>query len=173
MTTATDSDAVVEQTPEVTASRPWMRWLGLLVRLTLGIVAGWAGIAKLIDLPTAVRAVRAYEILPEVLVAPVAYALPVVEVIVAILLIAGLITRYAAIVQGLIMLAFVIAISSAWIRGLNIDCGCFGGGGELELGQEAQYLGPLLRDIGLVVGAAYLTWFPRTRFSLDEALDLN
>lgn len=173
MTTAIDSDAGVEQSPVAPARREWMRWLGLLVRLTLGVVAGWAGLAKLVDLPTAVRAVRAYQLLPEAIVPAVGYALPVVEIILAILLITGLLTRYAAAVQGLIMLGFVFGISWAWAKGLNIDCGCFGGGGELDAGQQAEYLVPLLRDGALVVGAAYLTWFPRTRFSLDEALDLN
>lgn len=171
MTTATTPDTEVEARPR--SPRPWALWLGLAVRLTLGIIAGWAGIAKLLDLPTAVRAVRAYQLLPEALVPAVAYALPVVEIILAILLITGLLTRYAAIVQGLVMAGFVFGISMAWARGLNIDCGCFGGGGVLAADQEAQYLWPLLRDIGLVIGAAYLTWFPKTKFSLDEALDLN
>src|SRR5690625_7347744 len=77
MTTAIDSDAGVEQSPVAPARREWMRWLGLLVRLTLGVVAGWAGLAKLVDLPTAVRAVRAYQLLPEAIVPAVGYALPV------------------------------------------------------------------------------------------------
>lgn len=172
MSTATDVDAagLEDAGPR---EYPWMPWLGLLVRLTLGVIAGWAGIAKLLDLPTSVRAVRAYQLLPEVLVPAVGYALPVVEIILALLLITGLLTRYAALAQGLVMLAFVFGISWAWARGLNIDCGCFGGGGELAGNQEAQYLLPLLRDGGLVLGAAYLTWLPHTRFSLDEALDLN
>lgn len=172
MTTATASDSEVDRS-HTAAQRQWMPWLGLIARLTLGIVAVWAGIAKLVDLQTSVRAVRAYQLLPEALVPAVGHALPVVEIIVGALLIVGLLTRYAAIVQGLIMLAFVFGISWAWARGLNIDCGCFGGGGALAAGEEAQYLLPLLRDIGLVLGAAYLTWFPKTRFSLDEALDLN
>ncbi len=151
----------------------WMPWLGLVVRLTLGVVAGWAGIAKMLDLPTSVRAVRAFQLLPEAIVPAVGYALPMVEIILAILLITGLITRYAAIVNGLIMLGFIFGISWAWAKGLNIDCGCFGGGGELAADQEAEYLVPLVRDAVIVLGSAYLAWFPPTRFSLDEALDLN
>ncbi|HLS04497.1 MAG TPA: MauE/DoxX family redox-associated membrane protein [Actinomycetales bacterium] len=173
MTTATESDSEVERTRSAATQRPWMPWLGLIARLTLGIVAVWAGIAKLVDLQTSVRAVRAYQLLPEIFVPAVGHALPVVEIIIGALLITGLLTRYAAIVQGLVMAAFVFGISWAWARGLNIDCGCFGGGGALSADEEAQYLLPLLRDIGLVLGAAYLAWFPKTRFSLDEALDLN
>jgi len=168
MTLATDTVA-----DESAPTAPWLEWLGLAVRLTLGVVAGWAGIAKMMDLPTSVRAVRAYQLLPEAIVPAVGYALPMVEIILGLLLITGLLTRYVAAVQGLIMAGFVFGISMAWARGLNIDCGCFGGGGELDESQEAEYLIPLLRDVGLVIGAGYLVWFPRTRFSLDEALDLN
>lgn len=150
----------------------WEPWFGFVVRLILGGVAGWAGISKLTDLPQSVRAVRAYQLLPDSLVQPVGYALPALEVILAILLITGLLSRYAAIVKAGIMLAFVFGISWAWAQGLNIDCGCFGGGGELPLEQEADYVTPLIRDAGLFLGAVYLAVRPRTRFSLDETFQI-
>jgi hypothetical protein len=65
------------------------------------------------------------------------------------------------------MFAFMIGISQAWARGLSIDCGCFGGGGQVAHG-EADYLTPLLRDTGLTALAVYLTLFPHTKFSLDK-----
>jgi hypothetical protein len=65
------------------------------------------------------------------------------------------------------MFAFMIGISQAWARGLSIDCGCFGGGGQVEPG-EADYLTPLLRDTGLTLLAVYLTFFPHTKFGLDK-----
>jgi hypothetical protein len=65
------------------------------------------------------------------------------------------------------MIAFMIGISQAWARGLSIDCGCFGGGGQVAPG-EADYLTPLLRDTGLALLALYLIKFPRSRFSLDK-----
>jgi hypothetical protein len=68
---------------------------------------------------------------------------------------------------GLIMIAFVIAIAQAWARGLNIDCGCFGGGGAVEPG-ETKYLQAILRDIGLVFLAGFLIRYPLTKFSLDK-----
>jgi hypothetical protein len=65
------------------------------------------------------------------------------------------------------MLAFMIGISQAWARGLSIDCGCFGGGGQVAPG-EADYLTPLLRDTGLAILAIYLTFFPHSKFGLDK-----
>src|SRR5690625_7678613 len=88
MTLATDTVA-----DESAPTARWLEWLGLAVRLTLGVVAGWAGIAKMMDLPTSVRAVRAYQLLPEAIVPAVGYALPMVEIILGLLLITGLLTR--------------------------------------------------------------------------------
>ena len=66
------------------------------------------------------------------------------------------------------MIGFMIAISQAWARGLSIDCGCFGGGGQVPEG-EANYLTPLLRDTGLALLGIYLTLFPQTKFGLDKS----
>jgi hypothetical protein len=65
------------------------------------------------------------------------------------------------------MIVFIIAIAQAWARGLNIDCGCFGGGGAVEPGQT-KYLQEILRDFVLVFLAAYLIRYPTTKFSLDK-----
>jgi hypothetical protein len=47
------------------------------------------------------------------------------------------------------MLAFILIILSVWARGLSIDCGCFGGGGELPSeGKELRYVKDILRDLG-------------------------
>jgi hypothetical protein len=71
------------------------------------------------------------------------------------------------ILSALLMLAFVIGISQAWARGLSIDCGCFGGGGQVAPG-EANYLTPLLRDAGLAALGIYLFLYPRSKFALDK-----
>ena len=66
------------------------------------------------------------------------------------------------------MAVFVIGISQAWARGLSIDCGCFGGGGQVEPG-TANYLTPLLRDVGLLALGIYLFRYPQSKFALDKA----
>ncbi len=162
--------------PEEPRSRPaWtdvQPWLSLAIRLVLAGVALWAGVAKISDPEGSVRAVRAYDLLPAGLAEIVGYALPVVEIIVGLLLLAGLLTRYVAVVNGLLMLGFVVGVASAWARGLSIDCGCFGGGGQVAQG-EAEYLTVILRDAALVAGSAFLVRWPRSRFSADGALGLD
>ncbi|MEP7035864.1 MAG: DoxX family protein [Actinomycetota bacterium] len=144
-------------------------FVGLLARLVLGVVLVVAGALKVTSPAVSARAVRAFQILPYDFAAYVGYALPVVEISVGLLLVVGLFTRASALVGGVLMLVFIIGISSAWMRGLSIDCGCFGGGGTIA-GRQTQYLADLLRDAGLVACAAWLVVRPRTAYSLDHRL---
>ncbi|GAB3701668.1 hypothetical protein GCM10028815_08940 [Mariniluteicoccus flavus] len=146
-------------------------WIGLAARLVLGVVWLWAGGAKILHLDESVLAVRGYQILPYELALVVGYALPMVEIVVGLLLILGLLTRWAGLLSSLMMLAFIIGIAAAWARGIAIDCGCFGGGGEIAW-EEARRKYPveIARDLGLFLLGAWLVWRPRTPFSLDERL---
>ncbi len=141
-------------------------WVGLVVRLTVGGVWLVAGALKLEDPAESVRAVRAYDLLPEAIVPPVGHLLPVLEVAIGLLLVVGLLTRASAAVSALLFTAFVIGISAAWARGLQIDCGCFGGGG-FDPDAEAAYPWELARDVALLLASAWLVWRPRSRFALD------
>jgi len=138
-------------------------------RLLLAAVLVAAGLAKAVDLPASVRAVRAYRLLPEGLAVGVAHALPFVELAVALLLLVGLATRLAAIVAGVLLVMFVAGIASAAARGLRIDCGCFGGGGTV--GQTA-YTRELGRDVGLLLAAVIVALRPPGRLALDRRLGL-
>ena len=142
-------------------------WLGLIARLILGGVLFLAGYLKVDEPDKSQMAVRAYEILPISIANLLGLVLPFVEVAIGALLILGSLTRFMAALGGFTMVIFIIAIAQAWARGLNIDCGCFGGGGAVEPGQT-KYLQEILRDIGLVFLAAYLIRYPSTKFSLDK-----
>jgi uncharacterized membrane protein YphA (DoxX/SURF4 family) len=143
--------------------------VGLLARLALGGVMLVAGLLKVTKPEVSARAVQAYQLLPFDVATYVGYGLPVLEVVLGILLLLGLFTRTAAAVSGLLLVAFIIGIASAWARGLNIDCGCFGEGGTIDPSQT-RYLEEILRDVGLVLCAAWLVVRPRTAYSLERTL---
>jgi len=142
-------------------------YVGLLARLILGGALLWAGGLKVTSLVDSARAVRAYQILPYDFAGYVGYGLPLVEIVLGLLLVAGLLTRASAAAGGLLMVAFIIGIASAWARGLSIDCGCFGGGGTIEASQT-QYGQEILRDAGFVACASWLAFRPRTAYSVDQ-----
>ena len=117
------------------------------------------------------RAVRAYRLLPEYAAQLVGAALPPVEIALGVLLIAGIGVRAAAALSALLLAAFVVGIASAWARGLRIDCGCFGSGGELAEGAPPTYGWELVRDIGLLVLASVLAWRPTSHRALENRWD--
>jgi uncharacterized membrane protein YphA (DoxX/SURF4 family) len=145
------------------------RWLGLVARLVVGGVWIVAGALKLPDPAASVRAVRAYDLLPESVVPTVGHLLPVLEIVVGVCLVLGLLVRTNAAVSVLLFVAFIAGIASAWARGLQIECGCFGGGGY-SADATGDYPWEIARDVGLLVVSAYLVWRPRTRLSLDGLL---
>jgi len=147
--------------------KKYLPWIGLVARLVLGGTLIAAGYLKFDELDKSQMAVRAYELLPIPLANFMGVFLPFFELAVGILLVLGAATRISALASGLLMFAFMIGISQAWARGLSIDCGCFGGGGQVAPG-EVDYLTPLLRDTGLTILAIYLTRFPHTKFGLDR-----
>ncbi|WP_307845342.1 MauE/DoxX family redox-associated membrane protein [Planomonospora sp. ID67723] len=142
-------------------------------RLILAAVLIVAGGGKIGTPVLSVEAVKAYQLLPESLATAVGYGLPILEIVIGVLLVVGLLTRVAGIVSALLMLAFVIGIASAWARGLRIDCGCFGGGGQLAAGEEPSYLIDILRDFGLFALGVIVAWFPPGRLALDSVLGLT
>jgi uncharacterized membrane protein YphA (DoxX/SURF4 family) len=142
-------------------------WIGLLSRLTLGGVLFVAGYLKVDKLDISQMAVRSYELLPIPIANVLGLTLPFFEVVIGLLLILGAATRFVAALGGFTMFIFIIAIAQAWARGLNIDCGCFGGGGTVDPGQT-RYLQEILRDAGLVALALFLVRYPKTKFSIDK-----
>ena len=143
-------------------------WLGLISRLVLGGVLFIAGYLKVSTPDKSQMAVRAYEVLPISLANLIGLLLPYVEIGIGLLLILGVYTRISAALGGAIMVVFIVAIAQAWARGLTIDCGCFGGGGQVAA-SETKYLSEIIRDTGLVLLALYLIRYPNTKFSIDKS----
>ena len=140
-------------------------WAALAGRLALGSVFVVAGAIKLPDPAGSVRAVRAYDLLPEAIVPAIGYGLPVLEVALGLMLVLGVAVRLAAVLSVLLLTVFMVGVASAWARGLTIDCGCFGGGGQVAAG-ATRYGTEMLRDTGLVAVAAALVRWPVSRLAL-------
>lgn len=141
------------------------RWVSTAARLALGSVLLVAGALKVADPQASVAAVRAYELLPAGAATVVGWGLPFVEVLLGLVLLAGIAVRPAAAAAAGLLAVFVAAVASAAARGLSIDCGCFGSGGPVPAGQTA-YGAEIARDVGLLALAAWLVARPESRLSL-------
>ncbi len=142
-------------------------WISLIVRLAMAGILIAAAIPKLMDIPASIRAVRAYRLLPEAMVSLVGTMLPIVELLLALALLLGLFTRLSSIIWLVMMGGFMIGVIWVWVKGYSIDCGCFGGGGDVEEG-TTNYPLHMLERIGFVILGTWLAIFPTTPFSLDR-----
>jgi protein-disulfide isomerase/uncharacterized membrane protein YphA (DoxX/SURF4 family) len=151
---------------------PLRPWLGTVVRLFLGAIWIWAGAAKVHSPREFVQVVRAYDTTPEWLSKTIGYGLPVLEICLGVLLIVGIAVRLAAVVSALLYVVFLIGVAQVAARGIKLDCGCFGGSGGQTAG-ATHYTLDILRDVGLLLLAAYLIVWSATRISVEEFLARN
>jgi uncharacterized membrane protein YphA (DoxX/SURF4 family) len=128
-----------------------MRILVIILRLLLAGVFLFAAYTKLRQ-PWLLFAmsIDSYGILPEWAVLASARVLPWAELVLGIVLLSGFWLRYAAIAATAILSIFFAAIVRSYIKGLAIDCGCFGVG-------EALSAKTLLRDAALIASSVALT----------------
>ncbi len=141
----------------------------LVARLLLGSVLLIAGLLKVPHLDASVLSVRLYQLLPWETTTFVGVALPIVEIAVGLLIVTGTFTRLSAVAGSVLMVVFIVGIASVWARGISIDCGCFGGGGEVAPG-ETQYPAEIARDAGLLLAGLWAVWRPRSPFAVDNWL---
>ena len=88
-----------------------MEWVGLAARLILGVTYLVAGVLKARELEVTRMDTRAFRILPHDLADIWGTFMPFLEIILGVLLIAGLLTRMTAVLGGLLMIAFIIGIA--------------------------------------------------------------
>jgi uncharacterized membrane protein YphA (DoxX/SURF4 family) len=119
-----------------------------LCRLAFGGLFLYAGILKAVDVTAFAGTVAAYRILPYTGNYLLAAILPYIEIVSGILLVANRRVRPAALLLGGLTVCFMLALGTVLLRGIEVDCGCFGAAGQTSPTEA------LVRDAGLLVLAA-------------------
>lgn len=129
-------------------------WVSLILRLIIGGVFLAAALPKLADPLAFAHNVRAYELLNVPASRWVAVILPFVELALGVLLIAGIWVETATVMAAGLFAVFSVAIVSALMRGLTIECSCFGTGTPLTAGL-------LFRDLLWLMMCGGILWLHR------------
>lgn len=117
------------------------------LQLALAIVLGVAAVGKFMDLPGARKAVREFGV-PDRFAHAGGTALPVVELVLALLLLFGPTVRWGAFASGLLFLLFIAAIGWNLRQGRQPDCHCFG-----QIHSEPAGISTLVRNALLFLAA--------------------
>jgi len=104
------------------------RWFLLVLRIVLGGVFLYAGTTKVINPQAFADSIATFKILPPQLINLIAIGLPPFEILTGLMLVSGWKARAAALAVACLAIVFGVALGQALIRGLVVDCGCFGSG---------------------------------------------
>lgn len=139
---------------------PAIRFPGLALiacRIILGALFLLAGVTKAYDPAGFATEIQNYQIVPWVGDVLLSLFLPWVEIFAAAALFWKRFERGALLLISAMLVAYTAALISALVRGLNIDCGCFG-----RAILSTGILWAVLRNVGLAILAGVL-WICRTR----------
>lgn len=139
------------------------KFILLAARLVIGFVFLYAGIIKVNDPGSFADSVANYKILPDYLINIVAIIIPWIELISGLLIIFGVAVRENALVIINLLGIFIILIIVSVLRGLNIDCGCFGTQTGTSIG-----LNKIIEDLLLLVPAIQLLFLGGGSLSLSS-----
>jgi len=138
-------------------------YLTTTFRILVGLVFIYASIEKITSPAYFAGTIQNYQIIPDSMINIAAIILPWLELICGFLLITGLWHRSAAFIISLLMTIFILAIISAIIRGLDIECGCFGAGTSANWTR-------IIEDIFLLAFSLQILFFPKSTFALGNIL---
>ena len=125
-----------------------------LLRLVLSGVFIYAGALKLRDPHAFSESIASFRLLPPRLINPAALTLPPLEILAAVIALGSGWWRRVGTFSILVMLGvFMLALTTALARGLNVDCGCFGADGFDVLAPSKNLWGAMLRDLALGTSA--------------------
>ena len=142
------------------------KYVVFAARIILGVVFIYASLEKIQNPGGFAQAIYNYRMVPDSLINIMAIVLPWLELICGILIIIGVFVRGSALLIGAMLAVFIIALSSALMRGLDISCGCF----TLEGGRSIASK-TLVEDIFLIIGAGIALIYGGKAFSFKKGLN--
>jgi putative oxidoreductase len=140
----------------MTSSSRSLIWMVLAA--IIGAVFIYAGAAKISDPGKFGRDILNFRIVPWAVAIRVAFYLPWLEIIAGLALLTGFLRRGALAVLTTLMVFFIVATISAHARGINLDCGCFGGASK-----GMSFTSHMLIDGALLAGLIALWILPERR----------
>jgi uncharacterized membrane protein YphA (DoxX/SURF4 family) len=97
----------------------------IAARIILGAIFMYASLDKMSNPQAFVDIIDNYKVLPVQLVNPLAIFLPWLEFITGLLLLTGKWVNGSLLIYSTLLVIFIIALTQALVRGLDISCGCF------------------------------------------------
>lgn len=138
----------------LTTHGPGRRIVNTAILLLLAGVFLYAGAIKAIAPDQLAVDISHYRLAPAWAIGPLAFYLPWIEIAAGLALLWRPLRRGGCLVIAVLLLVFIAATASAWLRGLDIRCGCFGAAS----GATGNHLWSIGRNLLLLAGVAFIAW---------------
>jgi putative oxidoreductase len=146
-------------------------WVSGFFRLVLGGIFVVSGLAKIADPVRTLLTFREFQLLPGSMEVFLALYIPWLEFTLGLSTVLGILHRTSALLIALLNFLFILAIGSLLVRGIQVDCGCFGLIADLlHLPDQADWkaIGRNLIFIGM---ALFIAQAKASPFSLENYLN--
>lgn len=145
----------------------------LLFRILLGLIFLFAGLAKISDPVRFMLTLREFGLFPETVIPFLTLYLPWLEFVLGLFLMIGLLYRPSAFLLACLNTLFGIAILTVIVRGMEIDCGCFGLLADILKIPDMANMKAVIRNIIFIGMCLYIFFAKRTLLSLDDYRQWN
>lgn len=142
-----------------------VRWIRVAVILAVSGIFIYASISKILDPSLFALQLKYYKIYPLWSLHLIALLVPWWELIAGLALLIPPLRKGAALVLMGLILGFLVSVSQALARGLDIECGCFGSGSG-KIGWLVLAL-----DLALLSGTLWLLISPKRRSMVQDQPD--
>ncbi|CCO24667.1 MauE/DoxX family redox-associated membrane protein [Maridesulfovibrio hydrothermalis] len=132
-----------------------------LPRIILGVIFIWACVDKIADPAAFAEIIKNYQILPELMIGPVAFFLPWLEFVCGAMLVCNVLTETATAILTAMLLVFIAALSANLYRGIDVACGCF----STDASDKSGMIETIARDVVMLLLAYLAIRFKRSELS--------
>jgi len=141
--------------------------LSFVFRIIIGGIFLISGLAKISDPIRLMLTLREFRLFPEIIIPFTAIYIPWLEFILGLFMLLGIMHRTASLILSCLIGFFTLAIASVILRGIEVDCGCFGLLADmLKLPDMADYKA-VIRNV-IFIGICFSIFrIKYTRFSLE------
>ncbi len=143
------------------------KYFQIILRLIIGGIFVYASYDKLLNQEEFSKAIYNYKFLPEVFINIFAIVIPYIELIAGLLLIFGIFKQGSSFIIIMLLVMFIIALTQAYARGLDINCACFELNNKLEnVEQKSDILLRIIEDILLL--SASIIIFINSKITINK-----
>ena len=144
--------------------------ISVIFRLVLGGIFVVSGLAKIADPVRTLLTFREFQILPGSMEVFLAIYIPWLEFILGLSTVLGILHRTSALLIAGLNTIFILAIGSLLVRGIEVDCGCFGLVADLLHLPDLADWKAIVRNLIFIGMALFIFRSQSSLFSLENYL---